>query len=201
VPADESVTDWINSLRARDDNAAELLYQRYVERLKALVRGKLEAASRRTSDEEDIAILALCSVFQGIREGRFQQLNDRDDLWQILLMLVDRRVIDQRRRASRQKRARGRELGESAFGHFGKSGSQFGGIEQVLDREPTPAFAAELLEEFNRRVAQLNDRSLQEIAIKKLEGYTNAEIAQQQGRTERTIERKLKLIRSIWRAA
>ena len=198
---DESVTDWIASLKAKDDStAAERLYQRYMGRLKALARVKLGATSRRASDEEDIAIIALQSVFQGIREDRFHRLNDRDDLWQVLVMLVDRRVTDQIRRASRQKRGPGRELGESALECREQSGSQIGGIGQVMDREPTPAFAAELLEEFNRRIAQLDDRSLQETAIRKLEGYTNAEIAHQRGCTERTVERKLRLIRKIWEA-
>jgi RNA polymerase sigma factor (sigma-70 family) len=199
VRPDESVTDWIAVLKAEDDSlAAERLYQRYIHRLKALARAKLGATSRRTCDEEDIAIIALQSVFQGIREDRFHRLNDRDDLWQVLVMLVDRRVTDQIRRASRQKRGPGRELGESALESREQSGSQIGGIGQVIDREPTPAFAAELLEESRRRLAELGDRSLQEIAIQKLKGYTNAEIAQGRGCTERTVERKLKLIRKIW---
>jgi len=199
VRPDESVTDWIALLKAEDDSlAAERLYHRYIQRLKALARTKLGATSRRASDEEDIAIVALHSVFRGLRENRFHRLNDRNDLWQILVMLVDRRVTDQIRRASRDKRGPGRELGESALESHERSGSQVGGIGQVMDREPTPAFAAELLEEFNRRIAQLDDRSLQEIAIRKLEGCTNAEIAHQRGCTERTVERKLKLIRKIW---
>lgn len=32
----------------------------------------------------------------------------------------------------------------------------------------------------------------------KLEGYTNAEIAERRNRSERTIERKLHLIRELW---
>jgi len=67
--------------------------------------------------------------------------------------------------------------------HRGKSGSQFGGIEEVLDREPTPEFAAE----FDRRLTQLDDRGLREIVLHKMEGFTNAAIAQDRGCTERTV--------------
>jgi RNA polymerase sigma factor (sigma-70 family) len=200
MPSEETVTDWIASLKAKDDHAAELLFQRYVERLKALSRAKLKGASRRVSDEEDIAMVAMATVFQGIREGRFHRLNDRHDLWQVLMMLVDRRVSDEIRRASRRKRGSGGEKGESAFMRRGESGSRLGGIDQVEDREPTPDFAAEFVEEFNRRIAELDDQSLQQTALRKMEGYTNAEIAQERGCTERTVERKLSLIRKIWDA-
>ncbi len=36
MQTDASVTDWIASLRAKDDQAADLLFGRYIERLKAL---------------------------------------------------------------------------------------------------------------------------------------------------------------------
>ena len=92
----------------------------------------------------------------------------------------------------------GQERGESAFEHHNPPSSRQGGITQVAGDEPTPEFAAELIEEFNQRIAALDDPGLQEIAIQKLEGYSNAEIADQRGCTERTIERKLTLIRKIW---
>jgi DNA-directed RNA polymerase specialized sigma24 family protein len=48
------------------------------------------------------------------------------------------------------------------------------------------------------RLKQLKSSELQEIVVLKMQGYTNAEIAEQQGCVIRTIERKLKLIRTIW---
>lgn len=194
----ESVTDWIALLRSQDDQAAEQLFGRYIERLKALARQKLAPRFRRTSDEEDIALAALQAVFQGIQDGRFHRLNDRDDLWQVLVMLVDRRVTDQIRRATARKRGQGEERGESAFEHRNRSSSGLGGIGQVVGNEPTPEFAVEFIEEFNRRIGALDDAVLREIAIQKLEGYSNAEIAEQRGCTQRTIERKLTLIRKTW---
>ena len=201
MQSDASVTDWIASLKAEESDAAELLFGRYIERLKALARGKLNPAARRMSDEEDIAVVALHDAFRGIQEGRFARLNDRHDLWQVLVMLVDRRVTDQIRRATSRKRGGGHELGESAFEHGNRSGSRTGGIGQVAGGEPTPEFVAEFVEQFDRRMTQLDDRELQEIATQKMRAYTNAEIAQQRDCTERTVERKLQLIRKIWEAA
>ena len=48
---------------------------------------------------------------------------------------------------------------------------------------------------------QLDDGELQEIATEKMQGFTNAEIAEDRGCSERTVERKLNLIRKIWEAS
>jgi DNA-directed RNA polymerase specialized sigma24 family protein len=63
---------------------------------------------------------------------------------------------------------------------------------------PTPAEAAELTEALERRLQALDDPELRQIALRKLEGWTNREIAAQDGRTERTVERKLERIRARW---
>ena len=48
------------------------------------------------------------------------------------------------------------------------------------------------------RVRTLEDGSLQKLALLKLQGYSNGEIAAQFGLTERSVERKLGRIRKIW---
>ena len=55
-------------------------------------------------------------------------------------------------------------------------------------------------EEYERLMRLLHDDRLRQIALGKLEGYTNDEIAEQSGLTSRSIERKLKRIRQIWAA-
>ena len=71
-------------------------------------------------------------------------------------------------------------------------------VNQVVGREPSPEFAAEVAEEYERLIKSLGDATLEQLATWKLEGYTNAEIAQKWDKTERTVERKLNLIRKIW---
>jgi DNA-directed RNA polymerase specialized sigma24 family protein len=63
---------------------------------------------------------------------------------------------------------------------------------------PTPAEAAVLNEELERRLKALGDPLLRRIALRKLEGYTNQEIAVEIDATERTVERKLERIRARW---
>ena len=45
---------------------------------------------------------------------------------------------------------------------------------------------------------RLRDDQMREIARRKLEGYSNAEIANQLGVVERTVERRLGMIRDYW---
>ena len=50
-------------------------------------------------------------------------------------------------------------------------------------------------ESFERLIAHLGVGQLREIAVAKLEGFSNAEIAERSECSERTIERRLHLIR------
>ena len=64
--------------------------------------------------------------------------------------------------------------------------------------EPDPQFAATMAEECQRMLATLPNESLQSIALAKMEGFTNKEIADRNNCHETTIERKLSWIRDIW---
>jgi DNA-directed RNA polymerase specialized sigma24 family protein len=71
-------------------------------------------------------------------------------------------------------------------------------LDQLVGREPSPAFAAQVAEEFSRLLDLLGEEELRSIARWKLEGYTNAEIAARLGCRERKVERKLRVIRGLW---
>ena len=71
-------------------------------------------------------------------------------------------------------------------------------LEQFLSEEPPPDLAAEMSDEYRRLLGQLNDTELQSIALWKVEGYTNEEIAGRLGCVVRSVERKLQRIRILW---
>ena len=75
------------------------------------------------------------------------------------------------------------------------------GIDRVLGQEPTPELAALVSEQCEHLLAQLDDELLRKIALAKLEGYSNEEIAGQLGCAPRTVERKLARIRQKWEGA
>jgi hypothetical protein len=53
-------------------------------------------------------------------------------------------------------------------------------------------------EEFDRLLRVLGNSALSQIAVWKLEGYTNAEIAAKTDWSEPTVEWNLRLIRQTW---
>jgi DNA-directed RNA polymerase specialized sigma24 family protein len=191
-----SVTYWLRQLEAGDPDAARPLWERYFSQLVHLARGKLGSVRTRAADEEDIALSAFASFCRGVAQGRFPQLDDRNNLWGLLFTLTERKVFDLARHEGRQKRGGGRVGGESALPHSPQG--EGSGLDQVAGPEPTPAFAAQVAEECRRLLDQLGDEELRELAVAKLEGYTNAEIAAKLGCAEITVERRLRLIRKRW---
>ena len=194
----ESVTEWLDKLTHRDSRAAENLWNRYIQRLVRLARTRLRASPRRAADEEDVAVNAFASFCNGVEEGRFAKLDDRDDLWKVLVVLTERKAVDLIRREGAQKRGGGDVRGESALDAQRDIESPGAGVSQIPDDVPTPAFAAAFAEQLERSLAMLEDDALRRIARDRLYGYTNKEIAKRLDVSLRTVERGLQLIRRIW---
>lgn len=196
MSSEGSVTHWITELKAGNQQAAQKLWERYVEQLLARASFKLSRGHQRAADEEDVVQSAFANLFLGVREGRFPRLDDRHDLWQLLVLLTDRRVTDQLRRDGRRGRM---EVGESKLVTPLDSQSDRAGLAQIAAHEPTPEFAARLAEDYERLLDSLGDETLRKVAVWKMEGYTNEEIADRLGCVTRTVERKLEMIRERWR--
>jgi DNA-directed RNA polymerase specialized sigma24 family protein len=192
MAADDSITQWIDQLKGGNQNAAQPLWERYFHRLVGLARKKLQHAPRRAADEEDVALSAFDTFCRGAEQGRFPRLHDRDDLWRLLVVITARKAIDQMRKKANEVR------GESGFGPL-SAASDEPPLEQVLGNEPTPEFAAEVAEEVERFLDRLDDDELRRVAIWKMEGYTNDEIAQKLGCVARSVERRLWVIRVLLR--
>jgi DNA-directed RNA polymerase specialized sigma24 family protein len=200
-----SVTCWIEVLKKEGppeglDRATQALWERYYDRLVRLARLRLRPASGGQMpagvDEEDVALSAFHTFCRMASAGRFPQLDDRGDLWRLLVTLTARKASNQRKSALRKKRGGGQVLDEAALNSH--EPDDFDALAQVVGDEPTPEFAAMVAEEFRRLLAALRKPEFVTIALKKFEGYTNAEIAAEFGCVERTIERKLDIIRRTW---
>jgi DNA-directed RNA polymerase specialized sigma24 family protein len=187
MPADGSVTTWLHALTQGDDDVAQHIWERYFQRMVELARNKLRASSTRAADEEDVALSAFHSFCQAAGERRFPRLANRDDLWQVLVMLTARKAIDQRKYEMRKKRSDSatKPLDEIA-------------LDTIIGTDPDPAFAALVADQFRFLLDKLEDQQLRHVAIRKLEGYSNEEIASEMDCTVRTIGRRLALIRDVW---
>lgn len=152
-----------------------------------MARARLSGFPRRAVDEEDIALSAFDSFCRDAAAGRLPRLDDRDDLWRILLLITGQKALDLIRRETADKRG-------------GKPGLQVFDLDSIAGNEPTPEFAALVADEFRRLLDKLPDADLKALAVWKMEGNTNEEIAARCGCVLRTVERRLKVIRSLWAA-
>ena len=156
-----------------------------------------EAMRRNSTHCPQAAERATTRFCEGARQGRFPKLDDRYDVWQILVMIAERKVIDLFHYEGRAKRGGGRVLDEGALPDV-SSTPQRRALERVAGREPSPEFAAQVAEQLGRLLEALGDIQLQQIAVQKMEGYTVKEIAARTGLMPRTVQRRLQLIRRIW---
>jgi DNA-directed RNA polymerase specialized sigma24 family protein len=188
MPTPGSITHWINGLRAGEPVAAQKLWEGYFHQLVELARRKLRALPRRAADEEDVALSAFDSFCRGAEQGRFPRLIDRGDLWQVLLVITQRKSADFVEHETREKRD-WRKV---------EAGQADDALAAMAGREPDPAFAVQVAEELGRLLDLLSEESLRLLAVRKMEGHTNEEIAGLMNCSVATVERRLRLIRKEW---
>ncbi|MDC0936230.1 ECF-type sigma factor [Pirellulales bacterium] len=182
----ESVTHWLYQLSSEEESTAQQkLWNRYFTRVAGVARSRLKGVQGRDADEEDVALSVLDSFFRGAQAGRFPDLHDRTGLWPLLVKITARKAINEHKRQHAKKRSRDAEEFVSDLG-------------TLAGAEPTPQFAIEMAEQVEQLLARLEDDELRAIAVMKLEGYANAEIATRFDVAERTIARKLARIRIEW---
>ena len=196
--AGTSVTRWIELLKAGEGEAVQAVWERFFARVVHLARARLRATG---VDEEAVAASAFNSFCAAAMKGRFPRLDDRHDLWQLLLVLTARKAADLVNRERRLKRGGGGARGESALDGTPEDPEAGRGLEEVVGREPTPQFAAEVAEQCQLLLGALGDDALRAVAVWKMEGHSNPEIAAKLGCSLSSVERKLRLVRRIWHGA
>ena len=179
-----SVTKWMNALRDNDQEAAAHLWRRYFHRLHGLARKRLGDQGAAHDDAEDAALSAFRVFCQAFQEGRYAELNDRDQFWALLAQVTVRKVNDHIKRETAQKRHRpGQEVP----------------LDGVVGGSP-PDVEAMMAEQCRELLDALQDPLLEQAALLKLDGFTNEEIAAQLDYSIRSVQYMLKSIRQRWQA-
>jgi hypothetical protein len=196
-----SVTRLLGQLRSEDpklrNQAASAIWESYCGVLLKLACHNLDRRLRRRIGADDIVQSTFKSFFLRQQRGQYD-LADRDDLLRLLVRMAMNKVRGSAAKQTRRRRDYRREQTLTAV-EPDQRGDEAWLFEWADRGSPTPDEAAALAEEAERRLAQL-PRDLYEIAIYKLEGYSNAEIAAlpELACSVRTVERKLRLIREVW---
>jgi DNA-directed RNA polymerase specialized sigma24 family protein len=196
MSSSNSISEWISSLKERDAEAVQVLWNRFSAPLLEHARRKLSAAPRGMVDEEDITQSVFRSLWRGAISGRFEDIKNRDDLWWLLLAITKQKVVDHIRRESAQKRGGGRVATEVALG-LEATDAPFA-LDWLIGDVPTPDFLVMLQEQNDRLLGLLRDDRLRNVAVSRIEGYTVPEIAHALAISTRSVERKLQLIRKAW---
>lgn len=201
TPDDDDVSVWIRNLSGGDDEAFRKIFDRYFTKLVRLAKRKVDGLgiNRRATGEEDIAQNAMYSFYKRASDGQFQ-LEDRGELWRLLVTITVRKAYAEAKSQRAQKRGGGTVRGESIFMKAGDLEPNVG-IGQVLGAEPTAEFATLAAERCKELLDLLGDESQKDVARYKLDGYSNEEIAKMLNCVPRTVERKLQLIREKWSRA
>ncbi|XZE37191.1 ECF-type sigma factor [Pirellulaceae bacterium SH501] len=191
---ESSLDRWLGEIRSGNPEAQQAIWEAFFPELVLLARRRLTGVRRSVEDEEDVALSVLQSFFAAVEKNCFPDLRGRDSLWRLLSWMTHRKAIDRIRYHSRQKR---KVLGESAIvGGFGEEPMERP-LEQMIGAEIGPDLEAVFIEEL-RVLLDLLNHSMRTVALRKLDGYTNAEIAREQNCSIATVERRLKMIREIW---
>ena len=187
---DGSITRLIGHLKDGHRETSQQLWEAYFGRLVRLAQARLRGAARTAADEEDVVVSVFDSFFRRAELGQFPQLQDRDDLWKLLFVLTVRKAINHVHHEGRQSRGGGRIRSLTDLENLD--------AREMMCIEPSPELAAQMTEECQNLLDRLGDPTLRAVAIWKMEGYTNREIAHKLDCVEQTVERKLRSIRRLW---
>ena len=180
-----TVTKLLVELKAGNHDALLKLWNTYFDRLKAVARECLTNKVKRVGDEEDVLMSVFIRLWgKELHRNGFRDLHNSGQLWARLAQIAQSKAIDHTRRESRNKRGGDKTI-ESL-------------VEELVGREPTPDVVASMNEELERLLNRLGDDTLRIIVTLSLAGDTPNEIADAIGLSERSVQRKLKIICAEW---
>lgn len=195
-PNDQPATDatevqllerWKNG----DESAAKEIVERYVTRLIALARTRLSAKLRRRVDPEDVVQSAYRSFFRHAADDRYV-LDRSGDLWRLLAAIVMNKLHGQVEFHTAQKRSIRMEESQASPGADNASFIN----PAPFAKQPTVSEVLGVNEELQRTMHDLPENH-QKILEMRLQGHNVPEIAEEIGRSERTVRRALENVRNL----
>ncbi len=160
-----------------DDDAAAIIFNRYVERLVLLARANLSNKMRQKVDAEDIVQSAFRSFFLRARQGRFT-IERSAELWGLLVAITRNKLLKTVERYHQQKRRIDAE-------------QPLAGLEATSEDEPTEEEAIALIDEVELLMQGISPLHRHMLEMR-LQGQSIAEIAENVERSERSVRRFLR---------
>jgi RNA polymerase sigma factor (sigma-70 family) len=171
-------TEWssdhslVRCFRSGEGTAANLLYLRYVDRLRAVARSKIPRDLTRFMDVDDLVQSVFRRFFEAASDGRYDSPTG-DDFWRLLVAIAANRVrteITYQRAAKRDGRRTDNNCDVNSVLHKSHEGE----LELVV----------------KDAMAQMPE-DVRHVVLMRMEGYEVLQIAEMTGRSKRTTERLL----------
>jgi RNA polymerase sigma factor (sigma-70 family) len=175
----------VEQWRQGDQDAASKLYAQYFERLMRIVSGQLLQSYQQQVEPEDVLQSAFGTVFKRISNGDFRFENDQD-VWKLLVTVTLNKVRGRIRFLNAERRdIRRTRRGETDFDLvLAEQLSKNPGVQEAVEFADLVRDIYGLLPEDETQVLQL-----------RIEGYSQQEIADKLGVTDRTVRRMWDRIR------
>jgi RNA polymerase sigma-70 factor (ECF subfamily) len=161
-------------VRDGDEDAANVLYERYARRVLGLVEAKLGARLRTTTEPEDVVQSVFKSMFRGVQSGNYDA-PPGSTMWNLLAVIAVNKL---RRRAVHQSAQR-RDI------------RRLVSIETVEADDVIDESSVEFLQICVRETLGLLRSLDREIVSLRIQGHAVDEISEITGRSRRTVERCL----------
>jgi len=167
----------LRRLAGGQETAADILYRRYADRIRALARARLPDHVHARLDPDDVVQSVFRAFFESARRGLYQ-VPDGETLWRLLAVVTVNKV-----RSLYAYHAAARRDARATVG--------WGGDET----SPTTDPETDLMELAVRDVLEQLPETERTAVELRLEGYEVAEIATRTGRSKRSVERSLQKAR------
>jgi RNA polymerase sigma factor (sigma-70 family) len=172
TPASVTDNSLLRRLAAGQENAADALYRRYADRIRALARTKLPEHLTARMDADDVVQSVFRAFFQSARRGLYQVM-DGEGLWCLLAAVTVNKV---------------RSL--HAYHAAARRDSRVT-VPFEANEDELPGLESEVMELVVRDVLEQLPATERKAVEMRLEGYEVAEIADRMGRSKRSVERSL----------
>jgi RNA polymerase sigma-70 factor (ECF subfamily) len=183
IQSRELVAQW----RAGNQDAARLLFDRYVDRLVALARRRIGPRLARRVDAEDVVQSVFRTVFGRLREGQFH-IEAQDDLCKLLMRVTVHKALRQIEYHGAGKRDANREAPQG--------NASYDDLMNVLADEPPPEAVVAFLDQLEHFLAGLGPLERQVVELR-LQGHSSEEIATQLGVIDRRVRRIVERVRGL----
>ncbi len=187
-PASDSFNATMRQLRDGDAAACRAVFDRYVHRLVALARSRLDPQLRSKEDPEDVVQSVFRSFFQRYGDGRLE-VSNWENLWAMLALLTRRKCSGRSKFYHAGRRDVGREAASLVLEDHSAADWQ------PDSADPSPEEGAVLGEMIEVLLADFPEPKHQRIILLTLQGVPADEVSTTVPCTERMVHRVLAKVR------